>query len=136
MVGEAIIIAQTDDLNNFGIYKFISIDPVAGDVNFFDITLETVASHGSILVDKFYGIAVYPGFVNPNIDPDAGDKNFVFTQSVPSTTWNIVHNLNKYPSVSVVNINNVAMYGEITYIDENELTIEFSAGFSGKAYMN
>lgn len=136
LVNEAIIIAQTDNLNNFGIYKFISISQAAGEPNFYDITLEVVNSNGSILEDKFYGIAVYPGFVNPNIDPNAGDKNFVFTQSVPSTTWNIIHNLNKYPSVSVVNINNVAMYGEITYINENELNIDFSAGFSGKAYIN
>lgn len=136
LVNEAIIIAQCDNLNNFGIYKFISIADVVGNTNFVDITLEVVNSNGSILDEKFYAIAVYPGFVNPDIDPSTGDKNFVYTQAVPSTLWTIEHNLNKYPSVSVVNINNVAMYGDITYIDENNLQIEFSAGFSGKAYMN
>lgn len=64
------------------------------------------------------------------------DKTYIFTQSVPSVLWNVQHNLGKFPSVTVVNINNVAMYGEILYIDQNNLQIEFSAGFSGKAYMN
>jgi hypothetical protein len=136
LVGEAIMIAQCDNLNNFGIYKFISITPVAGDANFFDIVIESVNAHGSILEDKFYAVAVYPGFVNPDIEPNVGDKNFVFTQAVPSTLWTITHNLDKFPSVSVVNINNVTMYGNVVYLNENELQIEFSAGFSGKAYMN
>jgi hypothetical protein len=64
------------------------------------------------------------------------DKTYIYVQSVPSATWNINHNLGKFPSVSVVNINNVLLYGEVTYIDSNNLTIAFSAGFSGKAYMN
>jgi len=136
LVGEAIMIAQCDDLNNFGIYKFISLAPVSGQPNFVDIVIESVAAHGSILQDKFYAIAVYPGFINPNIDPIVGDKNFVYTQSVPSTLWTITHNLDKFPSVSVVNINNVTMYGNVVYLNLNELQIEFSAGFSGKAYMN
>jgi len=136
LVNQAIIIAQCDDLNNFGIYKFISISPVSGRPNFVDIVLESVGAHGSILQDKFYAIAVYPGFVNPDIDPNVGDKTFVYTQSVAAETWIIQHDLDKFPSVSVVNNNNVGMYGEVIYIDENNLQIEFSAGFSGKAYMN
>jgi len=136
LVNQAIIIAQCDDLNNFGIYKFISISPVSGQPNFVDIVLESVGAHGSILQDKFYAIAVYPGFVNPDIDPNVGDKTFVYTQSVAAETWIIQHDLDKFPSVSVVNNNNVGMYGEVIYIDENNLQIEFSAGFSGKAYMN
>ena len=64
------------------------------------------------------------------------DKTFVYTQNTPSGVWAIQHNLNKFPSVSVVNINNILMYGEVTYIDTNNLTVTFSGGFSGKAYMN
>jgi hypothetical protein len=71
-----------------------------------------------------------------NVPVYQSDQTYVFVQSVPATTWTITHNLNKYPSVSVVNINNVVMYGEITYLSPNQLQIEFSAGFSGKAYMN
>lgn len=136
LVNEAIIIAQTDDLNNFGIYKFNSITPVSGNPNFYDIEIESVAAHGNILEDKFYGIAVYPGFVNPDIDPNTGDKNFVYTQAVASAVWEVQHDLDKYPSVSVVSDDNVQVFGEVTYIDLNNLTITFNGAFSGKAYMN
>ena len=107
-----------------------------GNPNFLDLELEAVNANGAITEDFFYAVAVYPGFVNPNIDPNVGDKTFVYTQDVPSTLWNVQHDLDKFPSVSVVNNNNVAMYGEVIYIDQNNLQIEFSAGFSGKAYMN
>jgi hypothetical protein len=70
------------------------------------------------------------------ISATQADKTYIYVQSIPSVLWNINHNLDKFPSVSVVNINNVLLYGEVTYIDSNNLTIAFSAGFSGKAYMN
>lgn len=64
------------------------------------------------------------------------DANFVFTQGIPSATWNITHNLGKFPSVSVADTANQLMYGDTEYINENSLTITFSAPFSGKAYLN
>ena len=63
-------------------------------------------------------------------------ETFEFAQVTPSTNWTIQHDMDKFPSVSVVNNNNVLMYGDITYIDKNNLIINFSAGFSGKAYLN
>jgi len=64
------------------------------------------------------------------------DKNFVYTQNIPSSTWTILHNLNKYPSVSVVDSANTVVEGGITYVDLNTLTISFSAQFTGTAYLN
>ena len=63
-------------------------------------------------------------------------ETFEFAQATPSTNWTIQHDMDKFPSVSVVNNNKVLMYGDITYIDKNNLIINFSAGFSGKAYLN
>ena len=64
------------------------------------------------------------------------DANFVFTQGIPSATWNITHNLGKFPSVSVVDNRLELMYGDVEYFNENSLTITFSAPFSGKAFLN
>ena len=64
------------------------------------------------------------------------DANFVFTQSIPSATWNITHNLGKFPSVSVVDTADQLMYGNTEYFNQNSLTITFRAPFSGKAYLN
>ena len=69
-------------------------------------------------------------------DVIGADKNFVFTQGVPSTTWTVQHTLNKFCSVTVVSDSNNVMIGNVTYDGLNELTITFSAAFSGKAYLN
>lgn len=136
LANEAIMIGQCDNLNNFGIYKVIAITAVPGNANFLDFTLEAVNAHGNILEDKFYGLAVYPGFVNPDIDPNSGDKNFVYTQAVASAVWNIEHNLDKFPSVSVVDDDQNQVYGSVTYNTVNDLTITFNGAFSGQAYLN
>ena len=65
-----------------------------------------------------------------------GDKNFVFNQSSASATWTINHTLNKFPSVEVVNSANTIVIGDITYNSTSQITITFSASFSGKAYLN
>lgn len=64
------------------------------------------------------------------------DKNFVFSQNVASSLWEITHNLNKYPSVTVVDSGMNIVIGEVTYLNESSLQIMFTAPFSGKAYLN
>ena len=63
-------------------------------------------------------------------------KPFVFTQSVSSRTWEIEHNLEKYPSVSIVDSGGNQVMGDVTYNSDNKLTVNFSSAFSGKAYLN
>jgi hypothetical protein len=53
-----------------------------------------------------------------------------------STTWNIQHNLGKFPSITVIDTANTVVTGEYTYIDNNNVTLTFSAAFAGKAYLN
>ena len=64
------------------------------------------------------------------------DANFVFTQGIPSATWNITHSLNKFPSVTVVDTSKQIVIGDVTYTNVNSLVITFSAPFSGEAYLN
>ena len=65
-----------------------------------------------------------------------GDKTYVFTQATASDTWEIKHNLYKYPSVSIVDTGDNIVYGDVEYIDINTCVCHFSAPFSGKAYLN
>ena len=60
----------------------------------------------------------------------------IHNQTVSSSTWNITHNLNKYPSVSIVDSSNEEVIGEVEHINSNSLTVKFSAPFSGKAFLN
>ena len=65
-----------------------------------------------------------------------GDLDFTYVQGVASTTWNIQHNLGKFPSITVIDTANTVVTGEYTYDDINNVTLTFSAGFAGKAYLN
>lgn len=65
-----------------------------------------------------------------------GDKHFVFTKSTPDNVWEITHDLDKYPSVTIVDSAGSVVIGDITYTSKSALTVTFSAAFSGKAYLN
>ena len=64
------------------------------------------------------------------------DAHYVHTQAIPTDTWIITHNLNKRPSVAVVDSAGQLVEGEVEYTDAISLTVYFSAGFSGTAYLN
>lgn len=64
------------------------------------------------------------------------DKSFEFTQATAASVWNIKHNMNKYPSVSIVDSGGNIIYGDVEYIDLNNCVCHFSAPFSGKVYLN
>ena len=127
LVGNNILISEQNDINNFGHFTIDSYVQKTPDV--YTLTLTSLTGNGNFDVNKFYDFAVFTL-------SSAGAPTFVFTQGVPATTWNIQHNLGKFPSVSVINNNNVIINGEVTYIDNNNVQLNFSAGFSGKAYLN
>ncbi len=62
--------------------------------------------------------------------------NFIHEQMVARDTWNINHNMSKYPSVTVVDSANSVCVGDIEYLTSNSLVIRFVGGFAGKAYLN
>ena len=53
-----------------------------------------------------------------------------------SNTWVIEHDLGKYPSVTTVDDTGDIVYGDVRYDNANKITVTFSAGVSGKAYLN
>lgn len=64
------------------------------------------------------------------------DKNFLYTQNTPNSVWNIVHTLNKFPSVSVKDSAGTTVFGQVDYINITTLTITFNSSFSGVAILN
>lgn len=80
--------------------------------------------------------------VESGIDEDdlkidiVGDKNYVHEQLRASNEWNVNHKLKKYPSVSIIDSAGTNIIGEVTYLDENSLRINFSSIMSGKAFLN
>ena len=130
LVGSDILIGEQNEISTFGQYDVISYTVNAGDANYYDLVVNYKGGNGVLTIDKYYDI------MNFVLAADAEDKTFVFTQGAPSVQWTVQHNLNKFPSVSVVNNNNIVINGEVTYIDANNVQLNFSAGFAGKAYLN
>lgn len=65
-----------------------------------------------------------------------GGNGFIFTQSAPLSTWVITHNMNRFPSVTVVDSNENEVEGDVVYTSSNVVTITFSRPFAGQAFLN
>ena len=127
LVGNNILISEQNDINNFGHFTIDSY--VQKTPSVYTLTLTSLTGNGNFDVDKFYDFAVFTL-------SSQGAPTFEFTQGVPATTWNIQHNLNNFPSITVIDNAGTVVSGQYTYIDNNNVTLTFSAGFAGKAYLN
>jgi hypothetical protein len=62
---------------------------------------------------------------------------FTHIQVAPSTTWTVIHNLGANPGgVSVVDVAEVSVYGDVEHLDSNTLEVSFSIPVSGKVYIS
>ncbi len=129
LVETEIVISDITDPNSFGKYKLVSMEQDENEPNFYDLYLAFIGGHGAFVEGAIYAV----GFNSYIIE---GDKHFVHVQGVSSSEWNITHNLNKFPSVSVIDSDNKLVIGEIQYQNPNNLKITFSESFSGKACLN
>lgn len=63
-------------------------------------------------------------------------STYVHNQNTASAEWKIVHGMGKYPAVAVIDSAGTVVYGDITYNDQDTVTLTFAAAFSGKATLN
>ena len=127
LVGNNILISEQNDINNFGHFTIDSY--VQKTPGVYTRALTPIAGNGNFDTDKFYDFAVFTL-------SSAGAPTFIFNQGVPSTTWNITHNLGKFPSITVIDTGNTVVTGEYNYTSNTNVILTFSAAFAGKAYLN
>jgi hypothetical protein len=129
LVGSDVLVTQCADITQWAIYEWDSVTEVPNEKLFSNIGLSYRSGAGGLINDEDYFISLlsYAG---------TGDLSFTYVQGVASTTWNIEHNLGKFPSITVIDTANTVVTGEYTYNDINNVTLTFSAGFAGKAYLN
>jgi hypothetical protein len=70
------------------------------------------------------------------VSAGSGDLTYVHNQLAASPVWNVVHNLGKFPSVTVVDSGGTVVFGEVTHVDNMQLTLTFSVAFAGQAFLN
>lgn len=84
------------------------------------------------------GVQGEPGEQGPQGEPGSGgtDAEYIHTQLVPDTVWVIVHNMNRYFSVAVVDSSGSVVVGDVHYDSSNQITVTFGAAFAGLAYLS
>tara|TARA_R110000765_G_scaffold425654_1_gene539075 strand:+ start:270 stop:986 length:717 start_codon:yes stop_codon:yes gene_type:complete len=131
LIGSRILIQKSGDPSKFGIYNLTASTSSSKFSNVHDISLTHVFGNSSLENESNYLISLlqYDYLA-------ATDKHFEFTQASPSITWTVNHDLNKFPSVTVVDSAGTQVFGDVDHTDNDNLTITFINQFSGKAYLN
>lgn len=65
-----------------------------------------------------------------------GQTTYTHNQNQASATWVITHNLGRHPSVVVIDSAGSVIIPDVQYDSAYQVTVRFSAAFSGKAYLN
>ena len=97
------------------------------------LTLPTLDASKVVFTDQYKGLTVLSA---SDARTALGTTTFVHDQGTAAATWNITHNLNAYPSVTVVDSTKRVGIADVTYVDANSLTISLQGSMSGKAYLN
>jgi hypothetical protein len=75
------------------------------------------------------------GYTGPP-GPPGPETTYPFVQSAASVSWDIIHNLNRYPSVTVIDSGGSEIIPNLSYISANEVVLSFANPTSGTAYLN
>lgn len=88
-------------------------------------TIDVTASNTAVTVTTGGSVSV------------TGSAGYTHDQAVAAASWVVTHNLVRFPSVTVVDTSGNRILGfEAVYDSANQVTLTFSAAFSGKAYLN
>ena len=63
-------------------------------------------------------------------------QTYVHEQGIASDRWEITHNLNKFPTVVLVDSAGTTFRAAVVYNSSNKCTIEMNGATTGKAYLN
>ena len=127
LVGSNILISEQNNISTFG--HFLIDSYTVSTAGFYTLNLTILGGNGNLTDLLYYDFAVFTLSTQPA-------PTFIFNQAVASATWTVNHNLSKFPSVTMVLNTGQKGYGDVIYIDDNNLTITFASAESGKAYMN
>lgn len=102
-----------------------------GSYNRMDIWPEDITGHETDVLGATLGVEL-----NTRVSTIENTRTFVFNQGTISNVWNITHNLNKYPSVSITDTAGTEVEGQVDYLDLNSVKVTFAYPFSGRAVCN
>lgn len=93
-------------------------------------------SDGKIQTEKEERIAADADLQEQIDNIDVTDDTFVYEQGIASDVWVITHNLNKYPSITLVDSAGTVFKAKEEYNSANQVTVYLNGATTGKAYLN
>lgn len=119
-----------DKLNNRDLPDQHPIDAITGLREALD------ESDAKIQTEKEERIAADADLQEQIDNIDVTDDTFVYEQGIASDVWVITHNLNKYPSITLVDSAGTVFKAKEEYNSANQVTVYLNGATTGKAYLN
>lgn len=114
-------------VNNVNVNAAIIADAAATRAT---LALGSLATQSGNVVD-FLTTTAAESIYRP-LDEDA----YTHAQLSANNSWLVPHNLNRYPSVTITDSAGSVVIGNVTYLSPTQIRLDFSAAFSGTAYLN
>lgn len=135
LIGSEILFTQVDNITQWAIFSWNSAQVNATNTKFSDIGLTYRGGNGSLTEGKEYFISLLTYGAS-----SGGDKNFVSAQLNGNNVYTVTHNLDKFPAVSV-SLGTQAnpteeVECEVTYLNKDQVSLEFTNNFTGVAIFN
>lgn len=129
LVGQNIIISQTDNKNNFGHFVFNGLTQV-GSTNFSVMSISHLESNDGLAFNKYYTMSLS--------SKGQSDKNFVSNDITFSAGIGQVvnHNLGKRPTVVLVDSAGTEVVADIQHNSTTQITVTTTSSFTGTIYAN
>lgn len=129
LVGQNIIISQTDNKNNFGHFVFNELTQV-GSTNFSVMSISHLESNDGLVLNKYYTMSLS--------NKGQSDKNFVSNDITFSAGIGQVvnHNLGKRPTVVLVDSAGTEVVADIQHNSTTQITVTTTSSFTGTIYAN
>lgn len=135
----SITISETDS-NSVTVVASTFVNDAGASSNLFYAATtpsDTLGSEGDFYIDTSSGNLWGPkGESSWGSDPlPLIPKRFTFTQAAASSSWDIAHTLDGFPSVTVVDSAGTVVVGTVSYNSTSSVTVSFESAFAGKAYL-
>ena len=95
--------------------------------------LSAVPGHVVVVVPETMTEVVEVAIQGP---PGINHATYTHNQTTPSATWTAPHNMNRWPSVSVVDHLGNLVEPDVSYVNENIVQIAHGVPMTGKAFFN
>jgi hypothetical protein len=112
-----------------------SIPSDYGNIGDIYIDVDTGDFYGPKTVEGWPDTPFFTALTQSNVNTLTNNERHIHTQASASSTWSIIHSLGGRPSVTVVDSARTVVIGDVVYNSDTSITINFSAAFSGFAYL-